>query len=60
MLGQSGVPSGIAFGLNGVLATVDLYDEIVFETDEIDNEAPKRALTAKLESRELAVAQAMP
>ena len=48
LLGQLGVPPGIAFGLDGVLATVDLDDEIVIETDEIDDVWAKHVLTAEL------------
>ncbi len=60
LLGQPGVPPGIAFGFDGVVATVDLNDEIVLKTDEIDDVWAKHVLTAKLEPRKLTVAQAMP
>jgi hypothetical protein len=60
LLGQLGVPPGIAFGLDGVLATVDLNDKIVLKADEIDNVWAKHVLTAKLEPRKLAAAQMMP
>ncbi len=48
MLGQLGVPPGIGFGLDGVLATVDLNDEIVVKTDEIDDVSAKHVLAAEL------------
>ena len=48
LLGQLGVPPGIGFGLDGVLATVDLNDEIVLKTDEIDDVSAKHVLAAEL------------
>ncbi len=48
LLGQLGVPPGIGFGLDGVLATVDLNDEIVLKTDEIDDVSAEHVLAAEL------------
>ena len=60
LLGQPGVPPGIAFGLDGVLAPVDLDDEIALETDEIDDVWTKHVLAAELQPCKLAAAQMMP
>ena len=57
---QKGLTTRVLLLLGCVLPPVQLDDEAAFETHEIDNEAPKRALTAKLEPRKLPVAQAMP
>ncbi len=60
LLGRPGVPPGIAFGLDGVLAPVDFDDETALETHEIDDVWTKHVLAAKLEPRKLAAAQMMP
>ena len=59
-LHQESLTTRVLLLLGCVLPPVQFDDEAAFETNEIDNEAPKRTLTAKLEPRKLAVAQAMP
>ena len=60
LLHQESLTTRVSLLLGCVLSPVQLDDEAAFETHEIDDEAPKRTLTAKLEPRKLAVAQAMP
>ena len=60
LLYQESLTTRVLLLLGCVLPAVQLDDEAAFETHEIDNEAPKRTLAAKLEPRKLTVARAMP